>query len=142
MKLQLLLVLATVLVSVSSDTTCQRHRRTSGNSRSPLSWDILCDDDGMYLPMQCTVQTPKWCACYNKEEAITSPSRKTKSCECHLKKDEALKNSASGPCDVPECEKSGKFMKRQCCGNTCHCVDPDTGVRKSDATGDSRLRCP
>ncbi|GBO05955.1 hypothetical protein AVEN_159946-1, partial [Araneus ventricosus] len=75
----------------SSETTCQTHKRNSASTNAPLQWDIKCDDQGNYLPLQCTVQTPKWCACYDKEEMIARPSKSTKSCECHLDRHAKIK---------------------------------------------------
>ncbi|GBO05954.1 hypothetical protein AVEN_141908-1 [Araneus ventricosus] len=79
----------------SSETTCQTHKRNSASTNAPLQWDIKCDDQGNYLPLQCTVQTPKWCACYDKEEMIARPSKSTKSCECHLDRHAKIKASRS-----------------------------------------------
>ncbi|XP_071043185.1 U20-hexatoxin-Hi1a [Parasteatoda tepidariorum] len=129
-------------IDTRRETTCQTHKRNSGGNRALMRWDIRCDAQGLYMPLQCTEDTPKWCACYNKEEAITQPSRGTKSCECHLARDIAMKNSAL-PCDVPKCDRSGKYHKKQCCETTrkCHCVDAVTGQKKTQPTSDTNLVC-
>lgn len=126
-----------------SETTCQTHKRNAGGSRALMQWDIQCDERGKYKALQCTVQTPKWCACYNEEEMVTSPTKSTTSCQCHLKKDSAIKNGAS-QCEIPECQRNGQFQKKQCCSLTgkCHCVDAITGDRKTQPTDSRNLRCP
>ncbi|GIY60133.1 uncharacterized protein CDAR_39011 [Caerostris darwini] len=142
------IILAAAFVGVFStrnildETTCQTHQRNAGGANAPLHWDIRCDTDGKYLPKQCTVETPKWCACYNKEERVTQPSRSTKECGCFLARHEATNRQAS-QCDVPVCERSGEYRKKQCCDRTrqCRCVHPITGETVQQATANMNLQC-
>ncbi|GFU46560.1 uncharacterized protein NPIL_98681 [Nephila pilipes] len=127
---------------ISAETTCQIHKRNAGGGNSLMQWDIQCDAQGDYLPLQCTVDTPKWCACYDKEGVVTSPSRSTKSCECHLARNEALRTQKPA-CEIPVCERSGKYQKRQCCERTkkCRCVDVTTGQTIVADTANMNLVC-
>ncbi|XP_035226912.1 U24-ctenitoxin-Pn1a-like [Stegodyphus dumicola] len=136
------LVSSAIAQDIRSETTCQTHKRNSQASTAAVKWDIRCDDQGYYIPLQCTKDSPKWCACYNKEEAITQPSRSTKACECYLARENALKNSAS-ECETPKCATNGKFEAKQCCSTTgkCHCVNTTTGVRTTEPTTNRNLQC-
>ncbi|KAF8771867.1 U24-ctenitoxin-Pn1a like protein [Argiope bruennichi] len=128
---------------IRSETTCQTHKRNSAGQRALMHWDIQCDAQGNYLPLQCTVETPKWCACYNKEDPITRPSRSTTSCECHLAKDLAIKANKS-PCEIPECHRTGKFEKKQC-GTRKQQMPLGVDPPRPDTvqpTADRNLKCP
>ncbi|KAF8771866.1 U24-ctenitoxin-Pn1a-like [Argiope bruennichi] len=127
----------------SSETTCQTHKRNSASVNSPVKWDIQCDAQGNYLPLQCTIQTPKWCACYDKEDMVAQPSKATKSCECHLARAHAIK-SGKTLCETPVCERNGHFQKKQCCDITreCRCVDPVTGQNTVQPQKNLNLHCP
>nr|ALJ10937.1 putative thyropin precursor [Dolomedes sulfureus] len=115
-----------------AETTCERHRQNSRTSDHGMNWDIRCDSEGFYEPMQCTNDTKKWCACYNKEEAITPPSRKITTCVCPLARDQARNSNDASECDVPQCAPTGEFKPKQCCEEECHCVNPETGERNPD----------
>ncbi|GFQ99749.1 uncharacterized protein TNCT_376601 [Trichonephila clavata] len=129
---------------ISAETTCQIHKRNAGGGGNALmQWDIQCDAQGNYQPLQCTRNTPKWCACYDKERMITSPSKSTKTCQCYLAKSVALL-SEKPACEVPVCLKSGKYQKRQCCEQTrkCRCVNEITGETVVPDTANMNLSCP
>ncbi|XP_054717114.1 U24-ctenitoxin-Pn1a-like [Uloborus diversus] len=141
-----ILVFAAVLVAASAvdtrtETTCQTHKRNTGGN-APVQWDIRCDEQGNYEPLQCTKGKPKWCSCYNKEEAVTSPSKSTRYCKCPVEKDAAIKNAASA-CETPTCQRDGKYEKKQCCATTgkCHCVDEITGEKRTQPTTNQSVKC-
>ncbi|GFU46558.1 uncharacterized protein NPIL_98671 [Nephila pilipes] len=127
---------------IRDETTCQTHKRNAGGSAALMHWDIQCDTQGHYRPLQCTVESPKWCACYSKHDVLSRPSTHLKSCECHLAKLEATK-AKKPPCEILECDRSGKFQKKQCCQSTrqCRCVDPTTGQTTRQAVSDMNLQC-
>uniref|UniRef100_A0A2L2Z9C0 U24-ctenitoxin-Pn1a n=1 Tax=Parasteatoda tepidariorum TaxID=114398 RepID=A0A2L2Z9C0_PARTP len=61
-------------IDTRRETTCHTHKRNSGGIRALMRWDIRFDAQGLYMPLLCTEDTPKWCDCYNKEAAIPHPS--------------------------------------------------------------------
>ncbi|GFQ99750.1 uncharacterized protein TNCT_376611 [Trichonephila clavata] len=126
---------------IRSETTCQTHQRNAGGASALMHWDIQCDAEGNYLPLQCTRESPKWCACYSKDDVLSRPSTRIKSCECHLAKDAAQK-AKKGPCEISECDTNGKFLKKQCCQQKCRCVDPTTGQTTRQPVADLNLQCP
>uniref|UniRef100_A0A482ZBK3 U20-Hypotoxin-Hsp1a_1 n=1 Tax=Hypochilus sp. SGP-2016 TaxID=1905178 RepID=A0A482ZBK3_9ARAC len=137
-----LLVLVALTVSARADeeeTDCQRERRQMQSSSALVIWDVRCDENGDYEALRCTVDTPKWCACYRRDGTpITQASRRITTCTCYTEKDEKERNAAS-TCDVPSCQKSGKYEKKQTCSSTgkSHCVNEDSGERTSEpSTGE------
>ncbi|GIY60129.1 uncharacterized protein CDAR_38991 [Caerostris darwini] len=128
--------------NIREETTCQTHAQNAGGSGA-LQWDIKCDNDGHYLPLQCTVQTPKWCSCYNQTDRVSQASNKIKSCECLLAKNVAV-ISGKSTCEIPVCNSSGTFEKKQCCPTTqkCRCVDPKTGRTTVQEISNMNLQCP
>ncbi|KAG8181177.1 hypothetical protein JTE90_010949 [Oedothorax gibbosus] len=145
MKTLIFVVIVAVVFGAAltnGETACQNQKRNnSGNG--PLQWDIECDAQGNYLPKQCTRQTPKWCACYNSEGLVTQPSRAIKSCECLLAKHQLEVEGKRG-CDLPTCQRSGKYEKKQCCAKTglCHCVNETTGEKTNQPSNNRNLQCP
>ncbi|KAG8181178.1 hypothetical protein JTE90_010950 [Oedothorax gibbosus] len=131
------------LTSSNQERPCEIHRRNAGAATAPMDWDIRCDALGSYLPLQCTRESPKWCACYEVDFRITQPSRYTKVCGCYIKRYRAHHNATAGPCDIPECDRHGSFKKKQCCHATdeCRCVDATTGETVTEPVPDMNLQC-
>ena len=99
-----------------------------------------CNDDGTYKSFQChpaSLNGKRFCQCWTPTgDIISSPSTKTKSCSCLLKRHDARRNipaSNAGAVGTnePQCEEDGTFKKAQCNGSigSCWCVDPLTGVK-------------
>ncbi|GBO12420.1 hypothetical protein AVEN_112018-1 [Araneus ventricosus] len=58
--------------------------------------------------------------------------------------DKGAKLRGKPSCEVPLCERSGHFQKKQCCDITkqCRCVDPVTGQTTVQPQSDPNVRCP
>ena len=115
---------------------------------NPLLLIPECNEDGSYKALQChpdSVGGGRFCQCWTPEGAIiTSPSQKTKACECHVQKHQSLVTSGflihGEPMlggFMPSCHDDGTFHEKQCHGSTghCWCVDPMTGAKKGESVG-------
>ncbi|GFV83090.1 uncharacterized protein TNCV_2802161 [Trichonephila clavipes] len=129
---------------ITAQADCKTLRRNSGPGKALTHWDFQCDDDGNFLPFQCTNnRTGPYCACFSEKGLVSIPSTSTKSCECNLVRNEALQ-SQKPACEIPECQINGQYEKKQCCVQTkqCRCVDETTGETTVSDTDDMDLTCP
>lgn len=112
-----------------------------------------CEENGDYKPRQChppATDGKRFCQCWAPDGAVlSSPSKQTESCKCHMDRFKAQNppgsNNVSNGSNVsnqrrligafvPECENNGKFKPKQCHGSTghCWCVDSVTGEQRGE----------
>ena len=88
-----------------------------------------CDDDGYYLPEQCSASTAHcWCVTRDGEKILgteTGPGEPRFNCThplgpCHAALLALPTPLPIGLC-VPRCESDGYYSPQQCCASTAHC---------------------
>jgi len=160
LKMKLSLVCALLVLGLShvycqqagGQTACQRHRaRELGTSGTPTTTGALvpeCEENGDYKPMQChgmSTNGRRFCQCWTPTgDIVTSPSRNTNACECHLARHKATQGTPRPLVGafVPKCGANGSFRSKQCHSSTghCWCVNP-AGVKQGESVRDPNLTC-
>ena len=151
------LVTSSVLKNVSccragGQTECQRHAQRERAMNSQLNLIPRCKEDGSYESLQCfppAVQGGNFCSCWDSQgRPITSPSRRTKACECLRQRHTVTQAGRNGVpaigAYVPQCEADGTYSKMQSHGSTgmSWCADPLTGaVKGNKARPGQRITC-
>ncbi|XP_042903563.1 U20-hexatoxin-Hi1a-like isoform X2 [Parasteatoda tepidariorum] len=144
MKVVFVAVIATAcLISANADSQCEEHRQRELESNAHVKLVPKCTREGDYEALQC-FENSNFCMCWRPDGShITDPSKKIKTCTCHVHKDRELSLAAKGIIGnfIPSCHEDGTYAKKQCHGSIglCWCVDEDGKKVSESVRGD--LEC-
>ncbi|XP_063076397.1 thyroglobulin [Engraulis encrasicolus] len=122
--------------------------RGCSSSSSGSLYVPQCDEQGQFEEVQCT-GSECWCVTPQGEEVIGSRrvgSRPRCPSRCERERDAAIRvqasMSAGAQVFIPKCEEgSGAYVRRQCLGQGCFCVDR-LGSRLSSPSQGTTEQCP